>query len=234
MAPELMMSEPTVCLYVCLYANVCVRVSAHVTTFNSKWGCVCACALSSHTHAHITLAAPQFHIISDGNYQSSISNQAINFGDTQIHDCLWCFITLQGSQRANCLVNLSFFWVPIFFGGRGCYILRLFFLPLPIQRLRWWISCCSHQTYREKPQRSGQWEEGGVEREGTVREKRYVGQWRIALGYCPLSSQSGKLIWFPVNPSDLNYERLPSLKITSVTAMENHHLSKECRHTDSI
>lgn len=184
--------------------------------------CVCVC-VNAHKYPAHSCSTPISH-----HHWWKLPNpryliKRTFFGDTQIRDCLWCLITFLESRGANCLANSNFWCKNIYFfflfsGGLMFYSPLAFFL----QFRGWDDEYCAahHQTQREKPQRSGQWRggEGGVEREGTVREKCYVGQWRIALGYCLLSSQSGKLIWFPVNPSDLNYERLPSLKITLVTA----------------
>lgn len=153
--------------------------------------------------------------------QSSIPNQAIIFWrhtDSRL-SLMLNYISGKGREQ-NCLANSNFWCKYMYFSffPPSAWVNVLFSAPffssfLQFARLRWWILCCSSSKAQgEAPEIRANGGEGGVEREGTVREKCYVGQWRIALGYCLLSSQSGKLIWFPVNPSDLNYERLPSLK----------------------
>lgn len=130
-------------------------------------------------------------------------------GETQICDCLWSLITFFSPREPRSKLSGKFWYHFVFLW----FILHLFVFFFFFSWLRWLILWrWSSNAWGEASEIRGNGGRGGGGKEGTVREKWYVGQWRIAPGYCLLSAQSGKLIWFPVNPSDLNYERLPSLK----------------------
>ena len=78
MAPELMMREPTVCLRVCTRIRTSVCTCDSIYLQMSVGACKNLGCARTHTHTHththtlthirLTLAAPQFHIITDGNY----------------------------------------------------------------------------------------------------------------------------------------------------------------------